>query len=48
MADQIVVAVHRAGRFLPGGRLMVVGSDFYGSYWLRPEESGKGEGSGRK
>lgn len=48
MTDQIVVAAHRAGRLEPGGRLMIVGSDFYGSYWVRPEESGKGEGSGRR
>lgn len=43
MADQIVVAAQRVGRFKSGQQLMVVGSDFYGGYWLRPGESGRGE-----
>jgi hypothetical protein len=36
IADQAVKAAQRAGRFQAGERLTVVGSDFYGSYWLPP------------
>jgi hypothetical protein len=39
LADQIVPAAMTAGRLGAGDRLTVVGSDFYGSYWLVPEQS---------
>jgi len=39
IADQIVPAAQSVGRFQAGERLLVVGSDFYGSYWLPPGES---------
>lgn len=44
-ADRIVAAAHSAGRFLGDKRLMVVGSDFYGSYWL---PAGKRRGRGKE
>ena len=48
MADQIVMAERSAAKLQAGGRLLVVGSDFYGSYWLRPGESIQSEESDRK
>ncbi len=39
MADQVVAAAQEVGRFQAGEHLTVVGSDFYGSYWLPPGES---------
>jgi len=43
VADQIVTEAPKVGRFLAGERLTIVGSQFYGSYWLQP-----GEGRRRK
>jgi len=39
MADKIVDGCQKAGELLDGQPLTVVGSDFYGSYWLAPAES---------
>ena len=39
LADKIVSAAQSEGRFQPGDQLTVIGSDFYGSYWLPPGES---------
>lgn len=36
LADQIVPAVTTARPFRTNARLMIVGSDFYGSYWSAP------------
>jgi len=43
VADQIVTEAPKVGRFPAGERLTIVGSQFYGSYWLQP-----GEGRRRK
>jgi hypothetical protein len=48
MADQVVTAAGKVGRFQSGERLTVVGSDFYGSYWLRPGEIRGGEDASSK
>jgi hypothetical protein len=48
MADHIVRAAQGMGRFQAGERLTIVGSDFYGSYWIPPGESRRGEIEGRK
>jgi hypothetical protein len=48
MADRIVTATQCVARLQTGGRLLVVGSDFYGSHWLRPGESVQGEESDGK
>ena len=48
MADQVVTAAQNVGMFQPDERLTVVGSDFYGSYWLPPGKSRRGEASGHK
>lgn len=48
MADRIVMVVQRATKFETGGRLLVVGSDFYGSCCLRPGERLQGEVSDGK
>jgi hypothetical protein len=48
MADQVVTAAQNVGMFQPDERLTVVGSDFYGSYWLPPGKSRRGEASGDK
>lgn len=45
MADRIVMTVQGGAKLKTGGRLLVVGSDFYWSYWLRPGEGLQGEGS---
>jgi hypothetical protein len=39
LANIIVPEAQAIGRFEPGDRLTLVGSDFYGSYWLPPGES---------
>lgn len=41
LADLIIRAVPRAGKLRPGEHLTIVGSDFYGSYWLQPGNSGE-------
>ena len=41
LARRLVAAldqVRQAGRFQPGARFIVVASDFYGGYWLKPGE----------
>ncbi len=43
LADQIVAAAHRTGKLRHCGRLTIVGSDFYGSYWLPPDGSRRKE-----
>jgi hypothetical protein len=43
-ADAIVPAAQAAGRFLPGERPTVVGSSFYGSYWLPPGKTQRNKG----
>jgi hypothetical protein len=48
IADQIVTAAPKVGRFQAGERLIVVVSDFYGSYWLSPRESRGGKYADRK
>ena len=46
--DCFLMAILRAARLQTGGRLMVVGSDFYRSCWPRPGERVRGEESARK
>jgi len=48
MADQIASLAQTVGRFQAGKQLTVVGSDFYGSYWLPPGKTRRGEASGHK
>jgi len=48
MADQVVTAAQNVGMFQPDEHLTVVGSDFYGSYWMPPGKSRRGEASGDK
>jgi hypothetical protein len=48
IADQVVTAAQEVGRFQAGERLTVVGSDFYGSYWLPPGGSRQRKDAGRK
>jgi hypothetical protein len=48
MADQVVTAAQNVGMFQPDEHLTVVGSDFYGSYWMPPGKSRRGEDSGDK
>jgi len=48
LADQIVPTVMVPGRLPVGDRLMIVGSDFYGSYWSAPGKSRSKERSGSK
>jgi len=38
LADKIVSTAHATAKLRRGDRLTVVGSDFYGSYWLKPGE----------
>jgi hypothetical protein len=47
VADQVVLAA-QAERFRPGEWLTVVGSDFYGSYWLPPGENRRREAEGHE
>jgi hypothetical protein len=46
LADEIVPAAMTSGRFAPGERLTIVGSDFYGSYWSAPGQSRQRERRG--
>ena len=39
IAERVVAAAQEVGRFKADERLTVVGSDFYGSYWLPPGKS---------
>jgi hypothetical protein len=39
VADQVIEAAQSVHSFRIGDRLTVVGSDFYGGYWLPPEGS---------
>ncbi|HEY7157545.1 MAG TPA: hypothetical protein VH575_26555 [Gemmataceae bacterium] len=39
LTDRIVMAVSTVGKLQQGERLTIVGSDFYGSYWLPPGKS---------
>jgi hypothetical protein len=39
LADEIVLAALTSGKFAPGERLTIVGSNFYGSYWSAPQQS---------
>jgi hypothetical protein len=48
LADQIVPATQGVGRFRAGEHLTVVGSDFYGSYWLSPGNSHREKNVGHK
>jgi hypothetical protein len=48
MADQVVTAAQKAGTFQAGERLTVVGSDFYGSYWLPPGVNRREKDAGHK
>ena len=48
IADQIVSETKRPARLQPGKRLTIVGSDFYGSYWLPPGESRQEEVEGKE
>lgn len=47
LADQIVARVVAGGRVEAGGKLTVVCSDFYGSYWSGPGLSTQPEAMGR-
>jgi hypothetical protein len=42
LVDEIVATARDVGRVPLGGRLLVVGSDFYGSYWLPPGKIRRG------
>jgi hypothetical protein len=48
LADQIVSAAQGLGRFGAGEHLTVVGSDFYGSYWLPPGKTRREKDVGHK
>ena len=48
IADQVVRAAQSVESFLAGEHLTVVGSDFYGSYWLRPAETRLGKDPDRQ
>ena len=48
LADKIVATTQTVGRLRPGDRLTVVGSDFYGSYWLPPGKSRRKRGEDSK
>jgi hypothetical protein len=48
MADQVVSAAQSAGRFQAGEGLTIVGSDFYGSYWLPSGKVRRRKGADRK
>jgi hypothetical protein len=47
LADRIALAAQSAVKFQAEERLTVVGSDFYGSYWLPPGENLRREATGR-
>ncbi len=48
VADQVVSAAQKVREFQGDDRLTIVGSDFYGSYWLRPGESHREKDADRK
>lgn len=48
MADQIATLAQTAWLFQAGDRLMIVASDFYGSYWIPPGVSRRGEVEGQR
>jgi len=48
IADQVVRAAQSVEGFHAGEHLTVVGSDFYGSYWLRPAETRPGKDPDRQ
>jgi len=48
IADQIASLAQTVGRFQAGKQLTVVGSDFYGSYWLPPGKRHRGNAVGSK
>jgi hypothetical protein len=39
LADEIVPTTLNVGKIPGGDRLTIMGSDFYGSYWSRPDEN---------
>jgi hypothetical protein len=39
LADEIIITVQTMARLRAGDLITIVGSDFYGSYWLAPGES---------
>jgi hypothetical protein len=43
LADEIIAAVQTSGRLRLGDRLIIVGSDFYGSYWSAPGQARREE-----
>ena len=43
LADEIDPAAQTAGKLIDGARLRIVGSDFYGSYWLAQGKVGPQE-----
>jgi hypothetical protein len=43
MADKLVLAIQHSKKITDRERLLVVGSDFYGSYWRGPGKSGVSE-----
>jgi len=43
-----VPAAMTSGKFAPGERLTIVGSDFYGSYWSAPGQSRQKERRGEQ
>lgn len=47
LADQVVTAAQEVGKFQAGERLIIVGSDFSGSYWLRPGKNRRWQDVGR-
>jgi hypothetical protein len=48
MADRVVLAAQSARKFQVGERLTIMGSSFYGSYWLPPGKRRRGEIEGRE
>ena len=48
LADQIVPAAQGMGQLEAGEHLTVVGSDFYGSYWLPPGKTRREKDMGHK
>jgi hypothetical protein len=47
MADQVIAAALSLGRLGATDRLILVGSDFYGSHWSPPMEGTRTEAAGR-
>ena len=48
IADLVVTGAQSANKFQVGERLKIVGSDFYGSYWLPPGNDRRVEAEGRE